>query len=159
MQAQENSLYNNELECVRAVLETEGWTGLFSRGLGLTLAREVPSYAIYFVVYRALMSTAMAKGLGSMAPLVCGAMSGCACWVPVYPIDVVKTLVQNTEGSGVASKSALIVATQLYTDEGIRGFFNGLTVKLLRASLNAAVTFWVYDLVMNVFISSTASAE
>ena len=60
MQAQQNLLYKNELECIRAILENEGWTGLFSRGLGLTLAREIPSYAIYFVVYRTLISTAMA---------------------------------------------------------------------------------------------------
>jgi hypothetical protein len=98
MQAQQNSTYANELECMRAVLENEGWSGLFTRGLGPTLAREIPSYAIYFVVYRLLMSTDLAGGLGGAAPLVCGAVSGCACWIPVYPIDVVKTLVQNTEG-------------------------------------------------------------
>ena len=51
MQAQQNSQYSNELECIQAVLETEGFAGLFSRGLGPTLAREIPSYAIYFVVY------------------------------------------------------------------------------------------------------------
>jgi len=148
MQAQQNSLYANELECIKAVLENEGWTGLFSRGLGPTLLREVPSYAIYFVVYRVLMQTAIAGSLGSVAPLVCGAMSGCACWIPVYPIDVVKTLVQNTEGGG--PNSAIDVAVQLYNEEGIGAFFNGLTPKMLRASVNHAVTFWVYDLVMSV---------
>jgi hypothetical protein len=147
MQAQQNSVYANELECIKAVLENEGWTGLFSRGLGPTLLREVPSYAIYFVVYRVLMQTAIAGSLGSVAPLVCGAMSGCACWIPVYPIDVVKTLVQNTEGGG--SSSAMDVAVKLYNDEGIGAFFNGLTPKMLRASVNHAVTFWVYDLVMS----------
>lgn len=74
MQAQQNSLYANELECVRAVLQNEGWTGLFSRGLGPTLAREVPSYGIYFVVYGVLMQTAVAENLGSVAPLIFGAI-------------------------------------------------------------------------------------
>ena len=74
MQAQQNSLYANELECIQAVLQNEGWTGLFSRGLGPTLAREIPSYAIYFVVYGVLMQTAVAENLGSVAPLVFGAM-------------------------------------------------------------------------------------
>ena len=164
MQAQQNSVYANELECIRAVLENEGWSGLFTRGLGPTLAREIPSYAIYFVVYRLLMSTALAGGLGGAAPLVCGAVSGCACWIPVYPIDVVKTLVQNTEGGGGGgggggdggkkedSSSAVNVAMQLYRDEGIGAFFDGLTPKMLRASVNHAVTFWVYDLVMDVLI-------
>lgn len=152
MQAQQQSsaTYTNELECIQAVLKQEGWNGLFLRGLGPTMLREVPSYAIYFVVYRVLMNS-LEGNLGSAAPLVCGAISGCACWIPVYPIDVVKTLVQNTEG-GKASESAIDVAIQLYKDEGIQVFFNGLTPKMLRASVNHAVTFWVYDLVIDVLI-------
>lgn len=146
MQAQSDSLYANELECIQAVLAKEGVAGLFSRGLGPTLAREIPSYAIYFVVYGVLIQTSLAQGLGTAAPLLCGAISGCACWVPVYPIDVVKTLVQNTEGGG--SGSSMEVAAQLYREEGIGAFFNGLTPKMLRASVNHAVTFWVYDLTM-----------
>jgi solute carrier family 25 carnitine/acylcarnitine transporter 20/29 len=152
MQAQQQSsvTYTNELECIQAVLKQEGWNGLFLRGLGPTMLREVPSYAIYFVVYRVLMNS-FEGNLGSAAPLLCGAISGCACWIPVYPIDVVKTLVQNTEG-GKSSESAIDVAIQLYKDEGIQGYFNGLTPKMLRASVNHAVTFWVYDLVIDVLI-------
>jgi len=153
MQAQSTSaaLYANELECIQAVLNNEGFFGLFSRGLGPTLAREVPSYAIYFVVYGLLIHTSVAENnLGAAAPLVCGAISGCACWIPVYPIDVIKTLVQNTEGGD--SSSAIDVAIQLYKDEGVGAFFNGLTPKMLRASVNHAVTFWVYDLMMDVLV-------
>lgn len=146
MQAQQTTKYANELECIQAVLENEGWTGLFSRGLGPTLAREVPSYAIYFVVYGILMQTTLAEELGSAAPLLFGAISGCACWIPVYPVDVVKTLVQNTEGG--EDVSAIDVAIELYKEEGIEAFFNGLTPKMIRASVNHSVTFWVYDLVM-----------
>ena len=70
MQAQSNNKYANELECIQSVLENEGWTGLFSRGLGPTLAREVPSYAIYFVVYGILIQTSLigTESLGSLAP-------------------------------------------------------------------------------------------
>ncbi len=152
MQAQStNSLYSNEIECIQAVLKNEGFLGLFSRGLGPTLAREVPSYAIYFVVYGLLIHTNVAENyLGGAAPLVCGAMSGCACWIPVYPIDVIKTLVQNTEGGD--SSSAFDIAIDLYKNEGIGAFFNGLTPKMLRASVNHAVTFWVYDFMMDVLV-------
>eukprot|EP00804_Cyclotella_cryptica_P026472 CCRYP_008128-RC/>CCRYP_008128-RC protein AED:0.02 eAED:0.02 QI:243/1/1/1/0.33/0.25/4/3150/381 len=74
MQAQQATIYANELECIQAVLTNEGWMGLFSRGLGPTLAREVPSYAIYFVVYGVFMQSTLAEGLGSVAPLVFGAI-------------------------------------------------------------------------------------
>jgi solute carrier family 25 carnitine/acylcarnitine transporter 20/29 len=92
MQASSQSAH--ELECVKAVLDTEGWEGLFGRGLGPTLAREVPSYGIYFVVYGLFMQTPAATLLGPTAPLLFGALSGCACWIPVYPVDVVKVRYQ-----------------------------------------------------------------
>ena len=153
MQAQpgdEAKKYANELECLRAVLETEGWAGLFSRGLGPTLAREIPSYAINFLVYGLLVQTGLAQSLGGAAPLACGALSGAACWIPVYPIDVVKTRVQNTEGGQPVS--AVDVAARLYEEEGAGAFFRGLTPKMLRASVNHAVTFCVYELMMGVLV-------
>jgi solute carrier family 25 carnitine/acylcarnitine transporter 20/29 len=131
MQAQEKGalyLYANELECIKSILDNEGWFGLLTRGFGLTFAREVPSNAIYFVVYGLLMQTAVKDTLGIMASMVCGAISGMACWIPVYPIDVVKTRMQNTkggrsaggkcvsatDGGGERRRSSLDVATVMY---------------------------------------------
>jgi hypothetical protein len=160
MQAQEKgalSQYANELECIKSIVQNEGWFGLLTRGLNLTLAREVPSNAIYFVVYGLLMQTAMKDALGVMASMVCGAISGIACWIPVYPIDVVKTRMQNTKGGksdnatndgAGGRRSSLHVATAMYTTEGIGAFFKGLGPLLLRAAVSNGVTFFVYDLIM-----------
>jgi hypothetical protein len=153
MQAQQKggeNAYANELECLQAILKSEGVAGLLGRGLGPTLAREVPSYAIYFCVYGLLMQTPLALSLGKTAPLVFGATAGCACWIPVYPIDSVKTLVQNTEGGADNSVSAWEVAADLYSRGGVAAFFDGLTPKMLRAAVNHAVTFWVYATVLEV---------
>jgi Mitochondrial carrier protein len=144
MQASDS--YANELDCARAVLIKEGWPGLLGRGLGPTLAREVPSYGIYFVVYGVLSQTPLAVWLGPAAPLINGALSGMACWLPVYPVDVVKTLVQNTEGGTTVSSWS--VAKQLYLQGGVGAFFDGLTPKMLRAALNHSVTFYMYDIIM-----------
>jgi solute carrier family 25 carnitine/acylcarnitine transporter 20/29 len=78
--------YANEIACLRAILRREGWAGLFGRGLGPTLIRETPSYGIYFFIYGYLMQTPLAPVLGGVAPLLFGAASGCACWIPVYPV-------------------------------------------------------------------------
>lgn len=64
----------------------------------------------------------------------------------MYPIDVVKTLVQNSDGSD--DISGLEVAKQLFEERGIRGFFDGLTPKMLRAAVNHSVTFYVYDIML-----------
>jgi hypothetical protein len=156
MQAQENrSLYANELDCIKVIVGNEGWSGLLTRGFGPTLAREVPSNAIYFVLYGLLMQTAVKDALGIMAPMVCGAISGMACWIPVYPIDVVKTRMQNTKGGPSASGksangvSAIGVAIVMYKTEGIGAFFKGLGLLLLRAAVSNGVTFWVYALILS----------
>jgi Mitochondrial carrier protein len=84
---QASGTYANEIDCLKAILRREGWAGLFGRGLGPTLIRETPSYGIYFFIYGYLMQTPLAAALGGIAPLVFGAVSGCACWIPVYPVS------------------------------------------------------------------------
>lgn len=118
------------------------------RGLGPTLAREVPSFVIYFVVYAIFLQSRVL--MGHFAPLVGGALAGCACWLPVYPIDVVKTIVQNTEGGSQNDSSTTTwqIISDLYRVGGMAAFFDGLTPKLLRATINHAVTFFVYDSIL-----------
>lgn len=137
-------VYASELDCLRAVLRREGWQGLLVRGLGPTMAREIPSYGIYFFIYGFFMQTDVAAFLGQFAPLVFGALSGCASRLPVYPVDVVKTVVQNTEGDDI---DAWQVVENLYQTGGIGAFFDGVTPKMVRAAINHAVTFYVFDLV------------
>jgi hypothetical protein len=144
---QASSAYRNEWHCLTVILETEGWQGLFSRGLGPTLAREIPSYGLYFWTYGWLTSGSMLD-LGALSPLVFGAMAGMAAWIPVYPIDVVKTRIQNTAGMRGEQESAWQVMRQVYAEGGVGAFFDGLTPKLLRAAVNHATTFTIYDLIM-----------
>ena len=148
---QASSAYRNEWHCLTVILETEGWRGLFSRGLGPTLAREIPSYGLYFWTYGWLTtsgSSMLGLDLGALSPLVFGAMSGMAAWIPVYPIDVVKTRIQNTAGVRGEQESAWQVMRQVYAEDGVGAFFDGLTPKLLRAAVNHATTFTIYDLIM-----------
>lgn len=147
---QSSNAYKNEIDCFQKVIKVEGVVGIFTRGLGPTLAREIPSYGIYFLIYGLLMQLPLATQLGTLAPLIFGAVTGCASWIPVYPIDVVKTLVQASDGS--QNVSALEITKQLYNDRGIRGFFDGLTPKMLRAAVNHSVTFYIYDMIYHTLI-------
>ena len=58
---------------------------------------------------------------------------------------------QNSDGSDGAV-SSFEVARQLYEERGIEGFFDGLTPKMLRAAVNHSITFFVYDIVLNMLI-------
>jgi hypothetical protein len=144
---QASSAYRDEWHCLSVILETEGWQGLFSRGLGPTLAREIPSYGFYFWTY-GFLSTSSGLDFGALSTLIFGATAGMAAWIPVYPIDVVKTLMQNTAGGRGEQESAWAVMRQVYNQGGLGAFFDGLTPKLLRAAVNHATTFTLYDLIM-----------
>ena len=117
---QASNAYDNELDCLRSVIQNDGLQGLLSTGLGPTFLREIPSYGIYFLVYGVFMQTHVASSLGNVAPLVFGALSGMAAWIPVYPVDVVKTLVQNSDGKEI--HSSFQVAKKLYQEGGIGMF-------------------------------------
>eukprot|EP00980_Cylindrotheca_fusiformis_P030394 scaffold24757_cov122-Cylindrotheca_fusiformis.AAC.1 len=153
MQAGGGTYEGREDAAFQAVLSTEGWKGLLGRGLFCTMLREVPAYSLYFGVYGALMNwSVMADQLGPAAPIIFGATAGCACWLPIYPIDVVKTFIQNTEG-GVGEHgdglSLIQVASGLYQDHGFGVFWDGLAPRLLRQAVNHATTFALYEVLLN----------
>jgi len=103
MQADNTGQYTSEWECITKIVSQDGLFGLLFRGVDATIVREIPGYALYFVIYHLLIeSTGQWLGSG-VAPLLCGAAAGCLSWLPVYPIDVIKTNMQNTRGNSVGS--------------------------------------------------------
>ena len=151
MQASDAGTYASPLACVQSLLETDGVDGFLLRGLGATLLREVPAYAFYFVSYEATRAMLLDGGLlpAPLVPLIGGAVAGAAAWVPVYPIDVVKTNIQVADGGSddPSEDTFLRTAQHLYDDGGVAAFFDGLGPKLARAVVNHAVTFYVFDLI------------
>ena len=92
MQADKIGEYKSEIDCASQVVKKDGLKGLLVRGLDATLAREIPGYGLYFVVYSLLIQSAVGQSIGpTFSPLVCGAAAGCLSWIPVFPFDVIKT--------------------------------------------------------------------
>lgn len=150
MQAQRKGTYTSDTDCFLRILQKDGVSGFLTRGLGLTVLRDAPSYPIYFVLYEWLMETDLAHHLPyPIAPLLFGAFAGCMSWWPVYPIDCVKTEIQNKESG--PSLSIVQVTRDMYDRDGLRAFWDGLDAKMLRAGVNHAVTFLLFDLIMDVF--------
>jgi hypothetical protein len=150
MQANSSQYEGRDDQAVQAVLSSEGWKGLMGRGLSCTMLREIPAYTLYFSTYGSLQTLDMTDQLGAWAPLIYGAIAGCACWIPIYPIDVVKTVIQNTEGgSGQEERSLLQVAADLHQKHGLGVFWDGISPRLLRQAVNHAATFALYDTLLH----------
>ena len=174
-----SQVYSNDFECAKYLIKHEGWKALFFHGLGITIIREIPSFAFYFVAYGLLARSSFASVLGNhAAPLIFGkshhcidrfivssfhrfvpaltllalpgALAGWAMWIPTYPADIVKTLVQVQDSTKNKMLGPMQITTKLYRSGGVKAFFDGLEPKLVRAAVKHAVTFWVYEIVMNI---------
>lgn len=114
------------------------------------MAREIPSDGVYFDSYGYLSQTQLAHHLGASAPLIFGAIAGCASWCPVYPIDSVKSIIQNTEGG--SHMCSWEIATDIYKRGGLRAFYNGFSAKMRRAAVFHCMTFFAYELVLDALL-------
>lgn len=147
MQSSPKGAFKDEWDCARTILHEQGVRGLV-HGLDATLARDIPGYGFYFAIYGMLNQHC---DIGPLSPILFGATAGSASWIPVYPIDTVKTLMQRgMSQSSSACMTAWQVTTQLYARGGARAFYHGLAPKLLRSAVNHATTFTVYESAMQL---------
>ena len=157
MQASEAYTYDGPLGCARELVRTDGINGLLTRGLGATLLREVPAYGFYFVSYDLVKAALLDGALDvspQLIPLIGGAVAGAMSWIPVYPIDVVKTNIQVLDGAN-GDEGFLGTAATLWKTGGLSAFWDGINPKLARAVVNHAVTFYVFEYVCSLPIWTT----
>jgi solute carrier family 25 carnitine/acylcarnitine transporter 20/29 len=98
-------------------------------GLSITFTREVPGFAIYFSVYNKL------KGDGNLSVIynfINGALAGTSAWIFIYPQDSIKTIIQ---GSYKTDKKITDIAKNIYANGGIRSFYKGFHLCVIRACL------------------------
>ncbi|GAB4822826.1 hypothetical protein N2152v2_009872 [Parachlorella kessleri] len=150
--------YSGPLDCLRQVVRSEGLAGL-ARGLGGTMAREMPGNAIYFSSYEMLRRVVPGRPVDRRIPrslwqqlqdaasaIMCGGLAGMAMWATVLPIDVAKTRIQTAwPGTpldvGVARQLQL-----LYAEGGLRSLYAGLSPTLIRAFPANAAQWLAWEL-------------
>ncbi|XP_041988016.1 mitochondrial basic amino acids transporter-like [Aricia agestis] len=118
----------------RYVLRTGGLRALF-RGLGVTMARDCPAFAIYFASYEA-----MTRGDASaLRVFAAGGSAGALSWLVLYPIDVVKSRLQGDAAGRYAG--AWDCAVRSVRTEGWRCLSRGAGAVTLRAFLSNGACF------------------
>lgn len=137
--------YNGSINALQKVFRTEGVSGLY-RGFSATFLRDSPAFGVYFVTYEASCRQ-FAKlneygyvGIGQL--LIAGGLGGVASWCATYPLDVVKSRLQADGINSISKYSGVVdVMKQTYSEEGVRGFYRGLGITLIRAFPVNAATF------------------
>ncbi|KAK0743950.1 mitochondrial carrier domain-containing protein [Schizothecium vesticola] len=141
----EKPKYAGASDVVRQLYRSGGVRSVF-RGSAATLARDGPGSAAYFAAYEYIKKaltprdpvTGEASGKLSLgAVTLAGAGAGIAMWIPVFPIDTVKSRLQTAEGNVTIGG----VVRGLYKAGGYRAFFPGIGPALARAAPANAATF------------------
>ncbi len=112
------------------------------RGLSATVLRDVPSFAAYFGAYEALRPSSPDATPGRL--VLAGGLAGVAAWLPAYPQDVIKSVMQGAPGSDGFYKTFMRVARS-------GGLFRGFAPMVARAFPANAATFLAYEAVRSLF--------
>lgn len=140
----EKPKYSSGLDVVRQLYKEGGIRSVF-RGSAMTLARDGPGSAAYFAVYETVkrsLSPKDANGnatgeLSLSAVMAAGGAAGVAMWIPVFPVDTIKSRLQSAEGRPTISGTI----REVYGRGGIKAFFPGFGPALTRAVPANAATF------------------
>jgi len=148
-QTLEKPRFKGFIHGVGTIIKTEGISGIY-QGLFATMAKQGSNQAIRFFVMETLKdwyrggdnSVIISKPIvGAM-----GAIAGAASVYGNTPIDVVKTRMQGLEAKKY--KGTIDCAVQIWKKEGFFAFYKGTVPRLSRVCLDVAITFMIYDSIM-----------
>ncbi|KAJ4347180.1 carnitine transporter [Didymosphaeria variabile] len=140
----EKPKYSGGVDVVRQLYKEGGIRSVF-RGSAMTLARDGPGSACYFATYEVVKRKLTPKDpvtgqpgqLSLSAVMVAGGSAGIAMWIPVFPIDTIKSRLQSAEGRPTIGGTI----RGIYAAGGYKAFFPGIGPAMARAVPANAATF------------------
>jgi hypothetical protein len=161
IKAQMTKIPKTTYQVTKEIYKHNGLKGLYQGGL-ITMIRDAPSYGIYFWAYEGMKRLLQVEsGDDAWKLLLAGGIAGTVSWGSIYPIDVVKSRLQMQQKTRhLLNESSQIIIDRPYASikdcvirsykiEGLGVFFRGLWPTLLRGFPVNAVTFYVYEIVMD----------
>ncbi|THZ66569.1 hypothetical protein D6C85_08026 [Aureobasidium pullulans] len=139
----EKPKYAGGVDVVRQLYKEGGVRSVF-RGSAMTLARDAPGSAAYFATYEIVKRRLTPKNadgtpgeLSLLAVMAAGGAAGIAMWIPVFPVDTIKSRLQSAEGNPTIGGTV----KELYRRGGYKAFFPGIGPAMARAVPANAATF------------------
>jgi hypothetical protein len=112
------------------------------------LVRDTVGTGVYFGGYETtkFILSGHNKQAGPATQFLAGGICGLMCWVVVFPLDLVKTLIQKEILLPKPTyKNAVECVRDIYKKSGLTGFYKGITVTLIRAFPIHSLNFLVYE--------------
>jgi solute carrier family 25 carnitine/acylcarnitine transporter 20/29 len=149
LQAQTNQkLYRGPLHCLSSIYGQSGVRGIY-KGMVPTLWRDSWSYGVYFLAYEASKRKMQADALEATPSqtFLAGGLAGVLSWLLVYPIDVVKSRIQEDNLIHPKYNGMADCFRKSIKHDGFRVLFRGLSPTLLRTFIVSGANFLIYELV------------
>lgn len=131
------------------VMKNEGFTGLYKGG-SATLLRQVTNHMVRFPVFFSLTNWLKGYNRHAQLPvwqnLTAGAIAGTASTLFNNPFDTIKTRMQK-QGQ---NQGAMQVIRGIYQEAGLRGYWAGVSTRILRVAPGQAITWAVLESVLNI---------
>ncbi|CAL8284569.1 unnamed protein product [Boreogadus saida] len=157
----EPKVYHNLRHAVSTMYRTSGPLS-FYRGLAPTLVAVFPYAGLQFFFYR-LFGQLLSKNSeagnsgGNLRSLLCGSAAGVLSKTMTYPFDLFKKRLQvgGFEEARVQFgeirhyRGFVDCMVQIGKEEGLRGFFKGLSPSLVKAAFSTGFTFFWYEFFLN----------
>eukprot|EP01101_Sappina_pedata_P013455 TRINITY_DN9722_c0_g1_i1.p1 TRINITY_DN9722_c0_g1~~TRINITY_DN9722_c0_g1_i1.p1 ORF type:complete len:300 (+),score=126.03 TRINITY_DN9722_c0_g1_i1:22-900(+) len=144
--------FRGPVDVIAHLYRTGGIKSIF-KGFNATLIRDVPGSIAYFGGFEFFKRALTPAGsdptqLNPLSSFIAGGLAGICNWIVAIPPDVVKSRFQSApEGT---YKGFMDVCKVLFKEEGVRGFFKGLTPAMARAFPANAACFLGVDMTMNL---------
>lgn len=161
--------YTHPMQCLRDTIAKEGYRGL-TRGLGATMAREIPGNAVFFSVYEALRRTLPGRPRrdqehisllevveDATSAVVCGGIAGTTMWAAVLPLDVAKTRIQTAQPGSAWDVGILRHLHMLTKEGGVRALWAGFSPTVVRAFPANACQWVTWELAIRSLSSPITS--
>jgi len=145
------SPYNSSIDCTKTIYRNEGFRA-FYRSYATALSMNIPYQMAMVVTYGIVQRQANPeKAYNPWVHFLAGGVAGGVASAVTMPLDVCKTLL-NTQETAVlhALKKQEVRGFQgacstIYGMAGFRGFFHGLTPRVLYQAPSTAISWSVYE--------------
>lgn len=143
---------------IRTVFASRGFFGFWHGQLG-TLIRETGGSAAWFGSYEGVKilfkkydkSIEKIEEVKVWQQMVGGAAAGMSYNFVFYPADTIKSRMQ-TEDATLKGRSTFVgVGKELWRQQGLKGFYRGCGITVLRAAPSSAIIFTIYEALRKFF--------
>jgi len=149
--------YRNLVTVFLKIYREEGVLALY-RGLTPTLLGVIPYAGTSFFTYETLKRVAIRRKGGDLSHpslpsplerLGAGAVAGLLGQTASYPLDIVRRRMQTSKqlGKGDKYRNVLCALRVIWTHEGMKGLYKGLSMNLIKGPMAVSIAYTVNDYV------------